>query len=72
MRNVTAVPISVAKLIDNHARLIEERDRLLVEKTDLRNALTELELRTRQYLEGTLVTFPAALLPQVRSLIDIL
>ena len=32
-------------------------------------ALKELELRTRQFIAGELVTFPAALLPQVRALI---
>ena len=33
-------------------------------------ALKELELRTRQFLNGDLVTFPAALLTQVRMLIE--
>jgi len=37
---------------------------------ELVNALTELELRTREFLAGELVTFPAALLPQVRKTLD--
>lgn len=35
----------------------------------LRQALTELELRTRQFISGELVSFPASLLPQVRALL---
>lgn len=37
---------------------------------DLLTALKELELRTRQFIAGDLVTFPAALLEQVRGVID--
>ena len=33
------------------------------------NALRELELCTRQFIDGTLIAFPAALLPQVRVVI---
>jgi len=66
------VPVSIAELINNHAKLIEQRDRLQQENDQLRHALTELELRTRQHLKGSLVTFPSQLLPQVRALIDTL
>lgn len=37
---------------------------------ELLDALVELELRTRQFIAGDLVTFPAALLPQVRIVIS--
>ncbi len=39
------------------------------ERETLRQALTELELRTRQFISGELVTFPASLLPQVQMLL---
>lgn len=44
--------------------------RLIALAPDLLLALTELELRTRQFIAGNLVSFPAALLPQVRAVID--
>lgn len=37
---------------------------------DLLNALQELVLRTRQFIAGDLVTFPAALLPQCEAIIS--
>jgi len=43
--------------------------RLMAAAPDLLEALRELELRTSQFIDGTLVTFPAALLPQVRATI---
>jgi hypothetical protein len=60
----------IDKLIDNFARVVEQRDKLLTEKESLLHGLIELELRTRQYFEGSIVAFPSALLPQVRSLIE--
>ena len=45
-----------------HAQLIADAPCLL-------GGLKELELRTRQFIKGELVTFPAALLPQIRALI---
>jgi Zn finger protein HypA/HybF involved in hydrogenase expression len=38
-------------------------------ESDLVTGLKELELRTRQFIKGELVTFPAALLPQIQALI---
>ena len=70
MSNVTAKPVSIAELIDNCARVVEQRDKLLAEKESLLHGLIELELRTCQYFDGSLATFPSALLPQVRSLIE--
>ena len=47
----------------------DEVSRLAAAAPDLLEALRELELRTSQFIDGTLVTFPAALLPQVRATI---
>lgn len=33
-------------------------------------ALKELRLRTEQFIKGTIVTFPAALLPQIDALLN--
>lgn len=44
---------------------------LIAAAPDLLAALTELELRTRQFIAGTLTTFPASLLPQVRHVLKI-
>jgi hypothetical protein len=68
MRNVTAVPISIAKLIDNYARLIEERDKLLQQRNDcaemLGTILKRLDLEPRD------AVFPnSAMRDDIRSLI---
>lgn len=44
--------------------------RLIAAAPDMLNGLKELELRCRQFIAGDLVTFPCALLPQVRALIE--
>ncbi len=44
--------------------------RLIADAPYLLTALKELELRTRQFIAGELVSFPAALLPQVQALIE--
>ena len=43
--------------------------RLMASAPYLLQALKELELRTRQFIAGELVAFPAALLPQVQATI---
>lgn len=43
---------------------------LIAAAPDLLNALQELVLRTRQFIAGELVTFPAALLPQCEAIIS--
>lgn len=43
--------------------------RLMADAPYMLTGLKELSLRTRQFIAGELVTFPAALLPQIESLI---
>ena len=38
MSNVTAKPVSIAELIDNYARVVEQRDKLLAALSDLVDA----------------------------------
>ena len=45
-------------------------EQIIAQRDQLRRALTELELYTRQFISGKLVTFPAALLPQCRTILE--
>ena len=42
MSNVTAKPVSIAELIDNYARVIEQRDKLLAERDAMLGVLRRL------------------------------
>lgn len=50
-------------------RVFNGNAKLIAAAPQLLTALTELELRTRQFIEGELIQFPAALLPQVQDII---
>jgi len=44
MPNVTAKPVSIAELIDNYARVIEQRDKLLIACEAVLDALRKTDL----------------------------